>query len=437
MAHQKYRSRILNVMCVGVLLILFVWISGGAVAAQEEVSNAQDLQDIRNDLDDDYVLVNDVDLANINNFRPIGTEEGPFDGSFDGDGYNITGLTIERRNDEGVGLFGDTGSNAVIQNVSLTGVSVDGRQWVGSLVGFNKGVVSNSHATGEVLADRRAGGLIGGNSGKIRRSYAQGNVTSVDIFGGLVGYNEGKINESYAEVSVAGFKGINALDSGGLVGINLGEIVESYATGEVLSDEAVGGLVGSSDGIVVESYATGEVIGDNHVGGLVGNMSILQREATLRDSYWDSQKTMLPNAVGAGAGSSVVEEVEGLQTDEMQGVSAESSMSTLDFTNTWETVTNPDSYPVLAWETVDREDGGEEDSDTDPPSDGGGLDIPDDFPDFQGSSDVFSAIDGDGDGISPSEMSIAVGEFLSDGTVGGKDVSPAEMSQVVGWFLAQ
>jgi hypothetical protein len=57
---------------------------------------------------------------------------------------------------------------------------------------------------------------------------------------------------------------------------------------------------------------------------------------------------------------------------------------------------------------------------------------------FPGSNEVFEAIDDDGiGGISPAEMSIAVGEFLTDGTVGGKDVSPAGMSQIVGWFLAQ
>jgi hypothetical protein len=156
-------------------------------------------------------------------------------------------------------------------------------------------------------------------------------------------------------------------------------------------------------------------------------------DTTLRDSYWDTKETKQTNAVGSEAGGSVVGEVEGLQTDEMQGVSAESNMSALDFTNTWETVTDPDSYPVLAWETAD----GDGDSDTDPPSDGSSVDIPDDFPDFQGSADMFSAMDEDGDGISPSEMSIAVGEFLSDGTVGGKDVSPSEMSQVVGWFLSR
>jgi hypothetical protein len=60
------------------------------------------------------------------------------------------------------------------------------------------------------------------------------------------------------------------------------------------------------------------------------------------------------------------------------------------------------------------------------------------FPNFPGAANIFDKIDTNDDGnISPSEISIAVGEFLANGTVGGDRVSPAEMSQIVGWFLAQ
>jgi hypothetical protein len=69
---------------------------------------------------------------------------------------------------------------------------------------------------------------------------------------------------------------------------------------------------------------------------------------------------------------------------------------------------------------------------------GSDAESPADFPGFEGSDDVFGAIDDSGDGsVTPAEMSQAVGEFLQDGTVSGNDVSPAEMSQVVGWFLSR
>jgi hypothetical protein len=52
--------------------------------------------------------------------------------------------------------------------------------------------------------------------------------------------------------------------------------------------------------------------------------------------------------------------------------------------------------------------------------------------------ELVDAIDEDGTGISPVEMSQAVGEFLQDGTVEGYgQVSPTNMSKLVGWFLSQ
>ena len=326
----------------------------GSVAAQEEVSNANDLEDIRNDLDGDYVLVDDVDLSGTDNFEPIGVLEDPFTGTLDGNGYNITGLTIERLDDNGVGLFGDTGTGATIRNVTLKDVSVDGKQWVGALVGFNKGDVSDSYATGEVIADTRAGGLVGGNQGRITESYAEGTVTSADIIGGLVGRNEGEVSESYANASVAGFDSVTARDMGGLVGVNTGDIEDSYARGEVLGDEFIGGLVGASDGDIVGSYATGRVEGDTGTGGLVGELNFGGGGATLRDSYWDEQGTTQTQAVGTQSGSPTVTNVDGLQTNEMRGDSAETNMGGLEFTTTWATVTDPDDYPVLVWQ-VDGE----------------------------------------------------------------------------------
>ena len=342
-----------------VLTVAFLCFAAvGTVAAQEDISNAQELQDIRDDLDGDYVLTDDIDLSGVTNFEPIGVEEDPFTGTFDGNGHGITGLTIERLDDEGVGLFGDTGTDATIRNVSLEDVSVDGEQWVGALVGYNQGEIIDSYAMGSAVADTRVGGLVGGNEGSITNSYAEGDVTSVDIAGGLVGSNIGNIEESYADTSVAGFEGVTARDMGGLVGINDGEIEDTYARGDVLGDEFLGGLVGASDGDIVGSYATGEVVGSENTGGLVGDLNFDNGGAILRDSYWDEDATAQTEAVGAQTGTPTVQNVEGLGTDEMQGDAAETNMDEFDFTTTWRVVTNPDDYPVLAWQV--------EDSDTSP-----------------------------------------------------------------------
>ncbi|MDZ7688031.1 MAG: GLUG motif-containing protein [Halobacteriales archaeon] len=347
---DRYRLRFAVPIFVVLTVVLLCFAAVGTVTAQEDISNAQELQDIRDDLDGDYVLTDDIDASSIGNFDPIGGFDSPFTGTFDGDGHKITGLTIDRSDEFDIGLFGAVGSGGSVENVGVENVDIDGSQWVGGLVGYNQGEITDSYATGEVVADTRVGGLVGGNEGSITESYAEGDVTSVDIAGGLVGNNMGDIEESYAEASVAGFEGTTARDMGGLVGINDGEVEDSYARGEVLGDRFLGGLVGASDGDIVGSYATGEVVGDEDTGGLVGDLNFGETGAVLRDSYWDEDTTTQTDSFGTESGSPTVQNVEGLQTDEMQGDVAETNMDEFDFTTTWRTVTNPDGYPVLAWQ---------------------------------------------------------------------------------------
>ncbi len=190
-------------------------------------------------------------------FVPIGldstnTGASRFTGSFNGEGYTISGLTINLPSTDHVGLFGYTGTSATIQNVGLVDVNITGSTFVGSLVGSNFGTVNNSYATGSVTGtdttdtdgtQNKVGGLVGGNSGTISNSYANVNVTgSGDRVGGLAGGSSGTISDSYATGAVNGSSYV-----GGLVGGNSGTISNSYATGNVTgTGDKVGGLVGGS-----------------------------------------------------------------------------------------------------------------------------------------------------------------------------------------------
>jgi len=333
-----------HVVALG-LVLLSVTVAGaalGGVTAAEsqsgpiEISDWTDLDDIRNDLDADYVLVNDLNettpgyetVASPNanggkGFDPIGG----FNESFDGQENRIANLSINRPNKTSVGLFGDTSGSAVIENVILTGATVDGFKYVGGLVGGNNGMVSNSSASGNVTGSYdgfigRVGGLVGDNEGTVSNSSASGNVTgfkgvggligynnetvsnssasatvngelSFDAAGGLVGYNTGTVSNSSAGGAVPGahsrvgglvgvnFRGTVSNSSasatvngrfviGGLVGSNGGTVSTSSASGAVTGGNSVGGLVGSNGGTVSNSSASGAVDGDAHVGGLVG-----------------------------------------------------------------------------------------------------------------------------------------------------------------------
>lgn len=68
-------------------------------------------------LDQDYVLQRDIDLSDTE-WIPIGTAGEPFTGSFNGNGCEITGLTIRDPGTKSCGLFGYA-DGAKIHDVTL------------------------------------------------------------------------------------------------------------------------------------------------------------------------------------------------------------------------------------------------------------------------------------------------------------------------------
>ena len=216
--------------------------------------------------------VNKIIWTTGEGWQPIGDTSNAFTSKFEGYGFTISNLKINRSDTDNVGLFGFVGADAEITNVGLLDVDITGNDRIGSLVSFNSsGTITNSYATGSVSGSGSdVGGLVGlNNGGTITNSYATGSVSGSSDVGGLVGLNDnGTITNSYATGSVSGDENV-----GGLVGLNdNGTITNSYATGSVSGDENVGGLVGLNDsrGTITNSYATGSVSGDKFVGGLVG-----------------------------------------------------------------------------------------------------------------------------------------------------------------------
>ncbi len=68
------------------------------------VYTAEDLDNVRKDLNGKYILMNDIDLGG-KNFVPIGDSSDPFTGIFNGNGYVISGLVVDGAYDY-AGLFG-------------------------------------------------------------------------------------------------------------------------------------------------------------------------------------------------------------------------------------------------------------------------------------------------------------------------------------------
>ncbi|WP_418185769.1 GLUG motif-containing protein [Aliarcobacter vitoriensis] len=201
------------------------------------VNNINQMQWIETALNGKYELGSNIDAGatktdtakwGTTGFNPIGNATNIFKGTFDGKGFTISDLYINRPTQDYIGLFGYTNS-ATIKNIGLENLSITGQSKVGGLVGDNTyGTISNSYASGTVSGNNYVGGLVGDNVyGKISNSYASGTVSSGtnSYIGGLVGVNRGTIENSYASGTVKG----GVTNMGGLVGYNSsGTITNSF-----------------------------------------------------------------------------------------------------------------------------------------------------------------------------------------------------------------
>ncbi|MFH1719555.1 MAG: GLUG motif-containing protein, partial [Planctomycetota bacterium] len=287
------------------------------------------------DWDKHFRLMADIDLAAFRgtDFNIIGRyryqeEYAPFSGTFDGNGRTISNFTYSTPDVNDIAMFAFVGSSdATITNLGLidpnvnagTGNSVAslvgnmsgggiggcyvrggrilGNDWVGGLVAYNSGTITDCYSSAEVAGLTDAGGLVGCNWGTITDCNSFNSVSGIKSIGGLAGNNEGKILDSYSVGQVVGDRVAGGLvgwswglvrncgsegnvigaidDIGGLVGRSYGEVSNCYATGSVSGLDVVGGLVGRSHGSITNSYSTSEVIGaeagSNTIGGLVGD----------------------------------------------------------------------------------------------------------------------------------------------------------------------
>ena len=292
-----------------------------------QITNAAQLSGIRDFMSSHFMLMNDITLDG--EWTPIGDYTHPFSGSFDGQGFVISNLTINQPVADWLGLFGRTSASSAIADLGLSNVNINGSWIVGGLVGDNSGSITNSYSSGVVYGYAYVGGLVGRNNGTISNSHASGTVTATSssggglvgqnnqpasisnshasglvngdsYLGGLVGENyKAVITNSYSSANVEGIASSGYL--GGLVGLFSGSIENSYATGTVAGFGYLGGLVGEiyNSGTITNTYATGLVTGTNHLGGLVGN---IYDQATISKSYASGAVTVKSSGSGSDVG---------------------------------------------------------------------------------------------------------------------------------------
>jgi len=255
-----------------------------------EINTLSGLQNMANDLTANYYLSADIDASATSGwdggdgFEPIGNDSTPFEGKFDGCGHTISNLTINRDSEDYVGLFGAIRSDAILNWVTLSEVSIVGDNYVGGIVG-NVGNASCNYirVNGTITSTGSSNGRAGGFSGKIAGTvtmsdcHTEVNINGVDRVGGFAGVitsNDLTLEYCSSSGNVSGEGGI-----GGFAGISLtsGIVKKCFANSDIVASSTnpvyAGGFFGyCSDSIDLDDcYSLGDVtVASSSTGKYVG-----------------------------------------------------------------------------------------------------------------------------------------------------------------------
>lgn len=184
------------------------------------VSNAEELNNVRNflyqkDENGDFDLskpnyflqVEDINLsltdfnsADSGNFDPIGSVDYPFAGTYDGNGFTISGMYIDSTASN-VGLFSYISSSGKVLNLSISSTEIKGNGIVGAIAGTNAGEIKYCF-NDSVINGTNSAGLVGQNDGIIEDSYNNGQVIG-SLSAGIASINNGTISRVYNSGSIA------------------------------------------------------------------------------------------------------------------------------------------------------------------------------------------------------------------------------------------
>ena len=336
-----------------------------------------------------YVLKNDIKLSSfwnekLNSWTPIGTEEKPFKGFFEGLGHKISGLYIDGSNSN-QGLFGVI-DGGIVSNLEVEGkvkssseniggivgkaknaytirnclnrVEVTGKNNVGGIIGEDiveesKGKILNCRNMAIITGESKVGGIIGISNGDIVNSVNFSNVeATLDSVGGLVGLKNKNENSNLTgtlkmSYNIAKVKGNSKV--GGVVGTNNDSVENCYNTGIVESSNGyVGGIVGTQEGTtdsnkLLNSYSTGNIIStvEENVGGVIGSKT---------ENSIVSKCIYIENTVKGGiAGANVKDSAEVRSAEFMKTKYCVYDLGE----ENWKTISGID-YPVLYWQDGEK-----------------------------------------------------------------------------------
>lgn len=287
-----------------------------------EITNVDELQAMDSDPFSDYVLANDINASATSDwnggqgFKPIEMLEGDFDGQ----GYTISGLHIDRSGSGGSyfllahlgGSFTNVtfadpyirGSHAatvvyeawgVIQNVHVTnGTVIATQNNLGAAgIGWLVDRITDCSFSGSVTSQGVSAGLVldslGWVSGGKKNMYFNGTISARLRASGLIQDNDGPIYDSHVNADITVTDGTSTWDyTAGIMGQTISDVGRCSFTGTINSNIGIAGIAGRTEvGPVHECRVAGTLNGTTtsiarNIGGIVGATSC---ESTVRDCY--------------------------------------------------------------------------------------------------------------------------------------------------------
>lgn len=185
----------------------------------------------------------DNDLTINGEWTPIGTNDKPFRGTFDGNGHTIYGnLKFNNVAQNGaVGLFGYAGNNAVIKNLTnratITSTSDTNGNFTGAIVGraVNNLTMQNCSNYGVVKGGTS---FVGGLIGKVDLTTKNQNYTTIIE----ACHNEGNVTCTYAGEKTSSVGGIVGVVNGNVNADPVLEVKGCYNRNVILSSDKTGSI---------------------------------------------------------------------------------------------------------------------------------------------------------------------------------------------------
>lgn len=376
------------VLCFGVCSFAVADETNDVPEGYTPVYTAEDLSNIRNDLDGKFILMNDIDLSVYENWEPIGSYNEPFSGELNGNNKTIKNLKILINSNEKVAyaaLFGTVTSGKIL-NLALKECSINVKSKSDSVwgvcasglvsLGNQNSTIENCIVSGDISvnSDKKiyAGGITSRFSGTISNccnlaniyAYVSSEFTCDYIYiGGIAGEFSGLLEKTsnYGNVGAEynHSEKYNAfIDLGGIAGnsMSIGTIDNCYNTGTITENTNqvlnLGGISGYS-ATVKNSHNYGTLIfsdDESSVGGITGITEFWIEDAwggiAEKINYAELKNCFYSDAVAKSTGyieEKYITNVAALSKEEFKN---QNNFIGFDFNDIW-IMNEKTEYPIL------------------------------------------------------------------------------------------